>query len=181
MYALADAAEMDQYRAMRCLPALAESGGPAGLAVHLGLAYGLGGKTREWRTAAVDALLVLAARGDLDPATLGRCISRLLRLNAVKPNRLAESIREASRTGAYGTVWSVLAATLPSLFTSLSLPDPQWKPGPGLADVVALAAECALRSGARGPIEEITSFADQRGSSRLVKKARFLRDALARP
>lgn len=176
IHMFADAADADQYRASRLLPVLAEAGGPAGQAVHLGLAYGLGGKSREWRTAAVDALLVLAARGDLDAATLGRDLAEIVRLGAVKPNRLAESVREAARTGAYGTVWQVLAAALPGLLGSADITG---RPLPGLADILAVAAECARRSGARDIIPEVSALADRSGSSRLIKEARLLRDILA--
>jgi hypothetical protein len=154
------------------LPTLAEAGGPAGPALHLGLAHGLGARFAEDRMAAVDALLVLAARGDLDAGMLGRDLGEAVRWRTVKPNRLAESVREASRTGAYGTVWSVLAAALPEL---LNLTQTR-----GLPDVLAVATECARRSGARGPIPEVTAIADRLGSSRLVKEARLLRDTLAR-
>ncbi len=179
MYVFEDAANNDHYQGSRLLPALAEVGGPAGQALHLALAYGLGGKSREWRTAAVDALLVLAARGDLDTAMLGPDLATLIALGAVKPNRLAESVRDAARTGAYGTVWSVLAAALPGLLGPRGAVDTTGRPLPGLADVLAVAAECATRSGAHGPIPEVSTLADRSGSSRLVKEARLLRDALA--
>lgn len=155
----------------RFLPILAEAGGPAGRALHLGLAYGLGARFAEDRTAAVDALLVLAARGDLDMTLLGRDLEELIRLGVVKPNRLAESVREASRTGAYRTVWSVLAAALPGLLVG--------EQTRGLPDILAVATECAQRSAACGPIAEVTAMADRPGSSRLVKEARLLRDTLA--
>jgi hypothetical protein len=154
------------------LPTLAEAGGPAGPALHLGLAHGLGARFAEDRTAAVDALLVLAARGDLDAGMLGRDLGEAVRRGTVKPNRLAESAREASRAGAYGTVWSVLAAALPEL---LNIAQTR-----GLPDVLAVATECARRAGAGGPIPEVTAIADRPGSSRLVKEARLLRDTLAR-
>jgi hypothetical protein len=175
MDTFADAADYDN-GPWAILPVLAEAGGPAGQALHLALAYGLGARSRQSRTAAVDALLVLAARGDLDAAMLGRDLAEIVRLDGVKPNRLAESVREVSRTGAYGTVWSVLSAALPGL---LGPADMSGKPRPGLADILAVGAECALRSGARGVIPEVSAVADRPGSTRLVKEARLLRDALA--
>lgn len=58
------AAALDDTRgAASVLPLLAESEGVAGQATHLCLAYGLGARHPEDRLAAVDALLVLAARG----------------------------------------------------------------------------------------------------------------------
>lgn len=55
------AADQGQRGAVGFLPALAESAGEVGGATHLALAYGLGARHPEDRTAAVDALLVLAA------------------------------------------------------------------------------------------------------------------------
>ncbi|WP_392970057.1 DUF6493 family protein [Streptomyces sp. LN245] len=96
------------------LPLLAEADGTAGEALHLCLAYGLGARHPEDRLAAVDALLVLAARGQLDAGRLGSDIGELVRRGALKKSRLAESIRTAAATGAYATVWSVLLGLLPS-------------------------------------------------------------------
>ncbi len=104
---------------------------------------------------------------------LGRELAETVRVGAVKPNRLAESVREASRTGAYATVWSVLSVALPQLLNATRTR--------GLPDILAVAAECAQRSGARGPIPEVTAIADRPGSSRLVKEARLLRDVLSSP
>ncbi|MFF4649249.1 DUF6493 family protein [Streptomyces sp. NPDC001380] len=166
----AAAADLDQRGNAALLPLLAEAGGPAGEAVHLGVAYGLGARFPEDRTAAVDALLVLAARGDLRPGLLGERLAELTALGAVKPNRLAEALRDASRTGAHGTVWSVLAAALPGLLAG--------QPPRGAAELLTVAGDCARRSRARGAVPEVTALAARSGSSRLVKEARLLRDAL---
>ncbi|MFJ7279288.1 DUF6493 family protein [Kitasatospora sp. NPDC098663] len=166
-------ADRDERDAGRLLPALAEAGGPAGLALHLALAYGLGARHAEDRTAAVDALLVLAARGDLDGAQLGRELGALVDCGAVKLNRLAAALTLAAGTGAYGTVWSVLGPALPALLGG------EGTPARGLGDLLALAADCARRTRARGPVAEVTATAERGGSSRLVKEARALRDVLA--
>ncbi|MEV7778572.1 DUF6493 family protein [Kitasatospora sp. NPDC088351] len=155
----------------RMLPPLAEAGGPAGLAVHLAVAYGLGARFPEDRTAAVDALLVLAARGDLDAGLLGRELAELVAIGAVKPVRLGQAVAAAAETGAYATVWSVLAAALPGLLAG--------EPARGAGDVVAVAADCARRCSARGPIEQVSAVAQRSGSSRLVKESRALREVLA--
>ncbi len=94
------------------LPALAEAEGEAGDAVWLCVAYGLGARRPQDRLAAMDAPLVLAARGQLDAERLGADPGRLAVLRTVKPLRLAEAIRTAAATGAYGTAWSVLRAAL---------------------------------------------------------------------
>ncbi|MFI9326768.1 DUF6493 family protein [Kitasatospora sp. NPDC052868] len=168
----ADSADRERRGATGMLPVLAEAGGPAGLAVHLVVAYGLGARFPEDRTAAVDALLVLAARGDLDGGLLGRELAALVAAGTVLPSRLGQALAAAAQTGAYGTVWSVLAPALPGLLVL----DPAPR---GLGDVVAVAADCARRTGARGPVEEVARVAARAGSSRLVKEARALRDVLA--
>ncbi|RKT11770.1 hypothetical protein BX285_5725 [Streptomyces sp. 1114.5] len=170
---VAAGADRDERGVGRMLPVLAEAGGPAGLAVHLVVAYGLGARHAEDRTAAVDALLVLAARGDLDGGLLGRELGELAACGTVKPTRLASALTPAAGTGAYATVWSVLGAALPGLLGASE------QPVRGLGDLLALAADCARRSGARGPVAEVTATAARGGSSRVVKEARALRDVLA--
>ncbi|MEV7771245.1 DUF6493 family protein [Kitasatospora sp. NPDC086791] len=169
----AEGADRDERGAGRHLPLLAEAGGPAGLALHLALAYGLGARHTEDRTAAVDALLVLAARGDLDGELLGRELGGLVACGTVLATRLGAALTMAAETGASVTVWSVLGPALPGL---LGATDPSVR---GLGDLVALAADCARRTGARGPMAEVTAVAERAGSSRVVKEARALRDVLA--
>ncbi|MER7751712.1 DUF6493 family protein [Kitasatospora sp. NPDC097643] len=168
----ASGADRDQTGPGRMLPVLAEAGGPAGLALHLAVAYGLGARQAEDRTAAVDALLVLAARGELDGALLGRELGALVECGAIKATRLAAALTLAAGTGAYGTVWSALGPALPALLGAGT-------PGRGLGDLLALAADCARRTHARGPVAEVTEVAARGGSGRVVKEARALRDVLA--
>ncbi|MEV4611240.1 DUF6493 family protein [Kitasatospora sp. NPDC049258] len=171
---LAGAAGVGGYEdrgAPQALPLLAESGGPAGPALHLVLGYGLGTRFPEDRAAAVDALLVLAARGDLDGALLGTALARLARAGELKTNRLAAALRSAADTGAYRTVWSVLAPALPALLAD--------KPVHAAADLLALAVDCARRCAARGPIPEVTALAERGGGARLVKEATSLAQVLA--
>ncbi|MDH6221407.1 DUF6493 family protein [Streptomyces pseudovenezuelae] len=160
------------------LPHLAESGGEAGEAVHLCLAYGLGARHPEDRLAAVDALLTLAARGQLDAGRLGADLGQLVRCGAVKPLRLAESVRTAAATGANATIWEVLRHTLPVLLSALAT-DSAGSSARGVGELLGVAAECAERSGAHGELPHLTQTADRRGSSRLVTQARRLRSALA--
>ncbi|MFJ3248896.1 DUF6493 family protein [Streptomyces sp. NPDC086782] len=168
----------DTRGAASVLPPLAESGGEAGEATHLCVAYGLGARHPEDRLAAVDALLVLAARGQLDVSRLGADLGELVRDGAVKPLRLAESLRTAAATGAYATVWGLLGHALPPLLSDLAADKPDG-PVRGLGDLLAVAAECAERSGAQGDLPHLARAADRGGSSRLVAQARRLRGALA--
>ncbi|MBK3574248.1 hypothetical protein JHN63_10510 [Streptomyces sp. MBT65] len=159
------------------LPLLAESEGVAGQATHLCVAYGLGARHPEGRLAAVDALLVLAARGQLDAARLGADLGELVLSGAVKPSRLAESVRTGAATGANATIWGILRHTLSALLADL---DGDAKPAHAraLGDLLTVAAECAERSGARGELPYLAQTADRGGSSRLVTQARRLRTAL---
>lgn len=166
-------ADRDERGAGRFLPLLAESGGPAGLALHLAVGYGLGARHTEDRTGAVDALLVLAGRGQLDGGLLGRELGELVARGTVKPARLVAALGQAAGTGAYGTVWSVLRAAVPGL---LGAADPSAR---GLGDLLALATDCARRTKARGPLAEVTAAAGRGGSGRVAKEARALRDVLA--
>ncbi len=86
-----------------------------GGATHLALAYALGARHQEDRTAAVDALLVLAGRDRLDGALLGRELAILVDRDLVKVNRTADALGTAADTGAHRTVLAVLAAMLPGL------------------------------------------------------------------
>jgi hypothetical protein len=140
------------------LPRLAEAEGDAGEAVHLCLAYGLGARHADDRLAAVDALLVLAARGRLDPGRLGTDLGQLVRSGAVKPVRLADAVRTAATTGAKATVWGVLREMLPVLLADLATgarPDS----ARGLGELRTVAAECAERTGARGDLPHLAEAA----------------------
>ncbi|AKL64902.1 DUF7824 domain-containing protein [Streptomyces sp. Mg1] len=156
------------------LSRLAELGGPAGPAVHLAVATGLGARHPEDRLAAVDALLVLAARGELDTALLGQDVAELLRLGTVKPNRLADAARTIAATGAYATTWAMLDGALPALLAGGA------GAARGAGELLAVAADCVERSGAGGPGPEgLAAVASRAGSSQLVTQARRLRAALA--
>ncbi|WP_405917690.1 DUF6493 family protein [Streptomyces sp. NBC_00728] len=160
------------------LPLLAEADGTAGEAVHLCVAYGLGARHPEDRLSSVDALLILAARGQLDAGRLGTDVGELVCRGAVKPSRLAESIRMAAATGAYATVWSVLRDLLPALLAGLATDGAGGGPVRGLGELLAVAADCAERSGARGDLAHLAGTAGRRGSSKVVTQARRLRTAL---
>ncbi len=176
---LANAAVADG-RGAAVLPLLAESGGEAGEAVHLCVAYGLGARYPEDRLAAVDALLVLAARQQLDTERLGLDIAELVRRGALKPLRLAESVRTAAATGANATIWSALRHTLPPLLAGLAAARPEAAAvAPrGLGELLAVAADCAERTGARAALPYLAQIASRKGGSRLVAEARRLREAL---
>lgn len=152
----------------RNLPFVVESGGPAGYSVHLALAFGLLWEPES--NSAVDAMLVLAARRQLDAGLLGRQLEALLNHGLPHADKAGGSLRAAAETGAYATVWSVLEAALPGLLRDT--------PVRGTAALLALAVECASRCAAKGEIAEVTAVAGRSASSQTVKNARLLRDAL---
>ncbi|MFJ9809651.1 DUF6493 family protein [Streptomyces sp. NPDC101158] len=168
---LAGGAEWEERGAAWGLTALAEGDGPVGPAVHMALALGLGCRHAEDRLTAVDALLVLASRGELDPSLLAARLAELIADGTVKPNRLADAVRTAAATGAYATVHAVLAELLPGLLTAP-------KPVRGAGELVAVAAECVERCGASGEPAGLAETATRPGSSQLVTQARRLLAAL---
>ncbi|MEU2453292.1 DUF6493 family protein [Streptomyces sp. NPDC012765] len=156
------------------LPGLAAAGGPAGPSLHLAVATGLGARHAEDRLQAVDALLILAGRAELDTGRLGADLAELVGLGTVKPSRLADSLRTAAATGAHATTWAVLGAVLPALLTGSA--DPR-----GTGELLETAAECAEQSGACAPHPAgLAETAMRPGRSRLVTQAARLRDALRR-
>ncbi|MFE5944123.1 DUF6493 family protein [Streptomyces sp. NPDC056480] len=170
---LASAADADQRGVTEPLTMIAEAGGPVGRAVHLAVAFGLGCQDADDRLRAVDALLVLAARGDLDARLLGTELAWLVVEGSVKPNRLADALRTTAATGAYGTVWAVLEPLLPELLGTE-------KPVRGLGEVLAVAADCVERCGARGEVAGLDAMASARSASQFVVQAKRLSGALRR-
>ncbi len=169
--AMAHSVDEDQRETTEPLTALAEAGGQVGRAVHLALAFGLGCVDSDDRLRAVDALLVLASRGELNARALGAELAWLVAEGALKPNRVADAARTAAVTGAYGTVWAVLEAMLPE-------PLGAEKPVRGLGELLAVAADCVERCGARGELAGLERVASARGSSQLVVQAGRLLNAL---
>ncbi|WP_327286291.1 DUF6493 family protein (plasmid) [Streptomyces sp. NBC_01278] len=164
----------DERRGTDVLPGLAAAGGPAGPALHLAVATGLGARHAEDRLRAVDSLLTLAGRGELDTARLGADLTELLDLGTVKPSRLADALRTTAATGAHGTTWAVLAGLLPALLTGSAEPR-------GTGELLETAAECVEQCGAASPCPAgLDDTAARPGRSRLVTQAARLRDALHR-
>lgn len=162
----------DQRGSAAPLPALVETAAPAGGAIHLALGYALGARYPEDRLSAVDTLLTLAARGQLDAALLGGELTTLIGRELVKPVRLAVSVAAAAETGAYRTVLSVLLPVLPALLSRERAPR-------GLSDLLAVAAQCAERCGPQGTghIAGLAATAARGGSTQLVRQAARLQAA----
>ncbi|MFJ4962944.1 DUF6493 family protein [Streptomyces sp. NPDC088729] len=156
------------------LPPLAVAGAhePAGPALHLAVATGLGARHAEDRLQAVDALLILAGQAALDPVRLGADLAELLELGTIKATRLADALRAAAATGAHATIWTILAEVLPGLLSAAA--DLR-----GAALLLEAAAECAeqARVATEAPVG-LDTVAARPGRSRLVTQAARLRDTL---
>ncbi len=154
------------------LPLLAESGGPAGYSVHMALAWSAGTHRPQDREPWADAILVLAARGQLDTALLGQLLAVLARTGLVQLDKLVEALRVVVDMGAPALVWSALEAALPLVLCD--------KPVRGCEALLAFAVDCASKCGANGEITAVTAVAEKGGSSQTAKNARALREVLRR-
>ncbi|MEH0826738.1 MULTISPECIES: DUF6493 family protein [unclassified Micromonospora] len=173
-YALPDVAsgaDQDVSGGAAILPLLAECGGDGGPAVDLALAYGLGARQESDRVAAVDALLVLAAAGDLDAPAVGTHLGVLAAAGDLTLARVVQPLRDAAAAGAPLSTWRLLAAALPALLTAAKAPR-------GTPDLLTLAADTASATGVRIEVPGLADVAARGGSSRLVGEARRLTAAL---
>lgn len=150
------------------LPMLAEAHGPAGPALHLALCYGLGAELTVNRAHAVDALLVLAARDQLDGTVLGDLLGRLLERGDLAMNRVVPGLRDTARSGAARRMWDAVATALPSLWSHNRV-----------ADLVELAVELAQQVKPGGEVGGLADVAARRSSSKSVAQARRLLAALS--
>ncbi len=149
------------------LPLLAEADGPVGVGMDLALAYGLGSELTVNRAYAVDALLTLAARDQLDGNALGEITGQLLERGDLVLNRVVPALRDAARSGATRQVWELLAAALPRLWTHNRV-----------ADVVELAVELAQQLKPGRAVDGLAEVAARKGSSKAVVQAKRLVSAL---
>ncbi|MGC4892438.1 hypothetical protein [Micromonospora sp. DT31] len=169
--ALAEATQQDIAGRGVVLPALAECTGAGGPALDLALAYGLCARHEADRVAALDALLILAAAGDLDAPGVGGHLGVLGAQGQVILTRAVTPLRDAIAAGARLSVWRLLASALPPL---LAAPTPPR----GTPDLLTLAAETA--TGVRLDVPGLADVVARGGGSRLVTEARRLAGALGR-
>ncbi|USX55244.1 hypothetical protein [Lentzea sp. HUAS12] len=150
------------------LPGIARAHGPIGVATTLALAYGLGTESVVGRAQAVDAVLVLAARGQFDGRALGEVVGRLLEHGGLAPNRIVPCLRDIARSGAAAQVWDVVAAVLPKAWSHTRV-----------ADLVELAVELAQQLRPGGTVEGLGEVAARKGASKAVVQAKRLLSALS--
>lgn len=154
------------------LVALAKAPGPVGPALHLAIAYGLAAKRIERQAAAVDAALVLAARGRLDGAGLGALLQDLLERDVIVLKRVVEPLAQAAHAGAAEQVWATLRVLISRQATAdLALT--------GFPDLLTVAAETAGRVADPGTVDGLEELASRKGRSRHVVEAQRLRAVLA--
>ncbi|GAB2954983.1 DUF6493 family protein [Nonomuraea fastidiosa] len=111
-------------------------------------------------------LLGLAARGELPAEDIGRRLALVLRRTWREPRTAFAALTELAEAGAHHEVWRILLALLPAM-----LPDPASGTARRVTTVhttlVALAADVAGWTGARGEIPVIAGYA------RSGRKSRF--------
>ncbi|MFG2082191.1 hypothetical protein ACGFI5_17660 [Micromonospora tulbaghiae] len=154
------------------LPALADCTGAGGPALDLALAYGLCARHEADRVGALDALLILAAAGDLDAPAVGGHLGELGAQGQVILTRAVTPLRDAVAAGARLSVWRLLASALTPLLAGPTPPR-------GTPDLLALAAEAATATGVRIDVPGLADVVARGGSSRLVAEARRLTATLA--
>ncbi|MET8360212.1 DUF6493 family protein [Micromonospora sp. NPDC005171] len=169
---LADAAQLDAQDAATILPTLAECSGAGGPALDLALAYGLCARYEVDRVAALDALLMLAAAGDLNAPGVGGRLGALAADGQVTLSRVVTPLRDAIAAGARLSVWRLLAAALPPI---LAAPTPPR----GTPDLLALGAETVRATGVGIEVPGLAEVVARGGTSRLVTEARRLATARA--
>jgi hypothetical protein len=152
---------------------LAETDGPAGSATGTLLAHTLANQDQDERAKAVEALLVLAARGALPAAETGNALGRLCALGRIPLPRTLKALAAAADAGAHADVWTILAMALPHV-----LPAPGERAPAGLPSLITLATRLAELTGARGAVPEVADVAARGGSSRLVKESARLHRTL---
>lgn len=154
------------------LPVLAQTAGWPGPVTHLALAYGLAAGRPENRTAAVDAMVTMAARTLLDARALGALCGELWASRMIKPNRLVHALDGAAQAGARREVFSVAVSALPALVSQPSVR--------GLADLLVLAADCARVADLHEEVPELAGLIALEKPSRVAAEARRLRRILGR-
>ena len=155
------------------LPIMAETDGPVGPGLTLALAYGLGARDQVDRAAAVDALLVLAGRHQLEGPALGSELGALTALGQVQVGRVVPALRDAARSGATAEVWAIVAAAIPGL-----VPSAGQRPPRGLPDLLALGADVAGTLSGCPTIPALAAITRRGGSSHLVTQSRRLQQLL---
>ncbi|WP_062347099.1 DUF6493 family protein [Herbidospora yilanensis] len=157
-------------RGMEVLTGLVQGEGPVGRATASAVVTALGHKRPE----AVDAMKILAKRGEFDAADFGWALAELVRADAVKLTRVTPALEDLAFSGAHRETWALLAEAIPAL-----LPKTGDRPKTGLADLLKVAVKAALMAGARTEIPGLAEAAARKGGSRVALEARVLLDTIS--
>ncbi|MFC4116013.1 DUF6493 family protein [Nonomuraea zeae] len=163
-------------RQVEVLASLVHGEGALGAATAHALVCGMGHMSAAGRAAATDALLTLAARGEVPAAALGEAVTQLAGAGLLKLNRVVAVLEDATQAGAHEAVWALITHILPGL-----LPKEGERPRPGVADLLAAGARAARIGRVRADLPEVAAVAARKGSSRLVQEARRLRHLVSAP
>lgn len=125
------------------------------------------------RASGVDAALVLAARGLLDPSALGAALAAEMAAAPAGLRRAVPALRDLANGGAAQAVWEATALMLPAV-----LPPAVPKTLSGTADLLVMATELAGALGMRTPIAEVKALAQKKGGSAVAGAARRLEAVL---
>jgi hypothetical protein len=121
------------------------------------------------RLMAADTVVALFRAGELDVASLAKALGLIVEFEHFPVRRVAETLSAVTSAGEWECVWQTCRMLLPELLRSVA---------PDTALILAIAADAAAATGARGEVVELAAVADRRGSQRLVVEARRLRDIL---
>lgn len=163
----------DPSRAGDALVPLALANGPVGDGMLLSVGCAMGAKQQQTRSAAVDALLVLAARDQLDGDRLGKLLGAMVTAGDLVASRLVEPLTQASAAGAATDVWAAVAGLLAAALTHDATVA-------GLAQLLSAAVDIAEEHRFTGAIAGLDDMAARKGRSQQVLEARRLRDVLTR-
>ncbi|MDA3647361.1 DUF6493 family protein [Saccharopolyspora indica] len=155
------------------LSALVDAHGPIGDGMNTVLALALNAREAADRACAVDAVITLTGREELQAADVGRALADLATRGEVVLGRVAQSVRDVLRAGLAGPAWELIAPLI-----ERKLPSDGERPAPGLADLLALGVEVVGRTGSAEPVPGLPEAAARSGSSRFAKEARRLRALL---
>ena len=128
----------------------------------------------DQRAAAQRALVAACRRPEWDGVVFGRALANLVTRRSVVVKRAVEPLRQAVAAGAAPALWPALRELVATLLGSAAPTQP------GLAEILALAAEAVQQSQAGGPIPALTQFAARPGKSRQFVEARRLAALLNR-
>ncbi|MEV0702626.1 DUF6493 family protein [Saccharopolyspora sp. NPDC050389] len=152
---------------------LVDAYGPIGDGMNTVLAFALGARESADRASVVDALITLTARDGLRGTGVAHAVVELVLRDEVVLGRVVQTVRDAARAGLAELAWEVVAVLVEGL-----LPAEGERPRTALADLLALGVELVDQVRPAEPVPGVAAAAARGGSSRFVKEARRLHQAL---